>query len=119
MKIQRTELIPPGGEKKVLLHSCCAPCSSEVMEAMLASGINYAIFFYNPNIHPEREYLLRKDENIRFAEKTAFHSLMPIMTKTIGSPVQRGWNGSRNAVSAVLCALIGPLFMHMRTVFRS
>jgi predicted adenine nucleotide alpha hydrolase (AANH) superfamily ATPase len=39
------------------------------MEAMLASGIDYTIFFYNPNIHPKREYLLRKDENVRFAEK--------------------------------------------------
>jgi predicted adenine nucleotide alpha hydrolase (AANH) superfamily ATPase len=65
----RPVLAPPGGEKKVLLHSCCAPCSGEVMEAMLASGVEYTIFFYNPNIHPEREYLLRKDENIRFAEK--------------------------------------------------
>ena len=53
----RPMLTPPGGEKKVLLHSCCAPCSGEVMEAMLASGINYTIFFYNPIIHPEREYL--------------------------------------------------------------
>jgi predicted adenine nucleotide alpha hydrolase (AANH) superfamily ATPase len=66
---ERPVLTPPGGEKKVLLHSCCAPCSGEVMEAMLASGVDYTIFFYNPNIHPEREYLLRKDENIRFAEK--------------------------------------------------
>ena len=39
------------------------------MEAMLASGIDYTIFFYNPNIHPQKEYLLRKDENVRFAEK--------------------------------------------------
>ena len=66
---ERPVLVPPGGEKKVLLHSCCAPCSGEVMEAMLASGVEYTIFFYNPNIHPEREYLLRKEENIRFAEK--------------------------------------------------
>ena len=67
--VERPVLIPPGGEKTVLLHSCCAPCSGEVMEAMLASGVEYTIFFYNPNIHPEREYLLRKEENIRFAEK--------------------------------------------------
>jgi len=67
--VERPVLVPPGGEKKVLLHSCCAPCSGEVMEAMLASGVEYTIFFYNPNIHPEREYLLRKEENIRFAEK--------------------------------------------------
>lgn len=65
----RPVLETPGVHKKVLLHSCCAPCSGEVMEAMLASGIDYTIFFYNPNIHPHKEYLLRKDENVRFAEK--------------------------------------------------
>ena len=67
--MERPELTPPGGHKKVLLHSCCAPCSGEVMEAMTASGVDYTIFFYNPNIHPKREYELRKQENIRFAEK--------------------------------------------------
>jgi len=65
----RPILNPPDGHKKVLLHSCCAPCSGEVMEAMTASGIDYTIFFYNPNIHPKREYEIRKEENIRFAEK--------------------------------------------------
>ncbi|WP_337012192.1 epoxyqueuosine reductase QueH [Pantoea sp. AS142] len=66
---QRQPLPLPGGHNKVLLHSCCAPCSGEVMEAMLASGIEYTIYFYNPNIHPLKEYELRKEENIRFAEK--------------------------------------------------
>ena len=65
----RPVIEPPGGNKKVLLHSCCAPCSGEVMEAMTASGIDYTIYFYNPNIHPREEYELRKAENIRFAEK--------------------------------------------------
>jgi predicted adenine nucleotide alpha hydrolase (AANH) superfamily ATPase len=39
------------------------------MEAMAASGVDYTIFFYNPNIHPREEYELRKSENIRFAQK--------------------------------------------------
>ncbi|KAG1079414.1 hypothetical protein G6F40_016318 [Rhizopus arrhizus] len=39
------------------------------MEAMTASGIDYAIYFYNPNIHPVKEYEIRKQENIRFAEQ--------------------------------------------------
>lgn len=65
----REKLILPNGENKLLLHSCCAPCSGEVMEAIQASGIDYTIFFYNPNIHPKKEYELRKEENIRFAEK--------------------------------------------------
>ncbi|XAD56513.1 epoxyqueuosine reductase QueH [Salinicola lusitanus] len=66
---ERQALHLPQGHAKLLLHSCCAPCSGEVMEALHASGIDYAIFFYNPNIHPEKEYLQRKEENIRFAEQ--------------------------------------------------
>ena len=65
----RPILTPPNGQKKVLLHSCCAPCSGEVMEAMQASGIDFTIYFYNPNIHPLKEYEIRKNENIRFAEQ--------------------------------------------------
>lgn len=59
----------PDGHEKVLLHSCCAPCSGEVMEAMLDAGLELTIFFYNPNIHPREEYDLRKEENVRFAKK--------------------------------------------------
>ena len=65
----RDQLIVPNGEKKVLLHSCCAPCSGELMEAMVACSVKFEIFFYNPNIHPRREYEIRKNENIRFAHK--------------------------------------------------
>lgn len=65
----RPLLEPPHGEKKVLLHSCCAPCSGELIEAMIASNIDLTIFFYNPNIHPKKEYEIRKNENIRYAEK--------------------------------------------------
>lgn len=65
----RKRLALPEGHCKVLLHSCCAPCSGEVMESMLASGIEFSIFFYNPNIHPVKEYEIRKNENIRFAEQ--------------------------------------------------
>lgn len=66
---QRPVLDPPVPGARVLLHSCCAPCSGEVMEAIAASGVDMAIYFYNPNIHPRKEYELRKSENVRFAEK--------------------------------------------------
>jgi predicted adenine nucleotide alpha hydrolase (AANH) superfamily ATPase len=69
MNITREKLQLPNNANKLLLHSCCAPCSGEVMEAILASGIDFTIFFYNPNIHPRKEYEIRKDENVRFAEK--------------------------------------------------
>jgi len=65
----RKSLPLPNGHRKVLLHSCCAPCSGEVMEAMQLSGIEFTVFFYNPNIHPRQEYELRKGENIRFAQQ--------------------------------------------------
>ncbi len=67
MSFTRPILKTPNGEKRVLLHSCCAPCSGEVIEAMVASGIDLTIFFYNPNIHPKKEYEIRKSENIRYA----------------------------------------------------
>jgi len=72
---KRPKLSTPNGEKKLLLHSCCAPCAGEVMEALAASDIDTTIFFYNPNIHPIEEYEIRKEENIRFAKKLG----MPII----------------------------------------
>lgn len=66
---ERPELPTPNGEDGLLLHSCCAPCAGEVMEAVQASGIDFTVFFYNPNIHPKQEYEQRKSENIRFCEK--------------------------------------------------
>lgn len=62
-------LIESSGNQKVLMHSCCAPCASDLMERMKKSKIDLTIFFYNPNIHPKKEYEIRKNENIRFAEK--------------------------------------------------
>ena len=69
MLVDQPELIAPGGEDRLLLHSCCAPCAGDVMSELTRSGISYEILFYNPNIHPQREYELRKDENKRYADK--------------------------------------------------
>jgi predicted adenine nucleotide alpha hydrolase (AANH) superfamily ATPase len=52
-------------KKKLLLHSCCAPCSSYVIE-YLKDNFDITIYFYNPNISPEEEYLKRKEEIIKF-----------------------------------------------------
>ena len=69
----RPNLEIPNGEKKLLLHSCCAPCAGEIMEAVAISNIETTVFFYNPNIHPQEEYEIRKDENKRFCEKLGFN----------------------------------------------
>lgn len=49
----------------LLLHSCCAPCSSYVIE-YLRDYFNITIIYYNPNISPKEEYEKRKAEQIRF-----------------------------------------------------
>ena len=68
-KSDRPTLNAPGREQEILLHSCCAPCAGDVMNEITRSGIDYTILFYNPNIHPRREYELRKEENKRYADK--------------------------------------------------
>jgi predicted adenine nucleotide alpha hydrolase (AANH) superfamily ATPase len=55
--------------KPLLLHTCCAPCCCAILEQLLSEGIHPDLFFYNPNIHPEQEYLIRKNENIKFAQQ--------------------------------------------------
>ena len=46
---------------RLLLHACCGPCSSAVLER-LADHFKITIFYYNPNIHPQTEYVRRLDE---------------------------------------------------------
>lgn len=52
----------------ILLHSCCAPCSSHVID-VLSKNFNITILYYNPNIEPYEEYLKRKEEEIRFIKE--------------------------------------------------
>lgn len=53
---------------RLLLHSCCAPCSSYVIE-FLTKYFDITIFYYNPNISPKKEYLKRKEEQIRLIKE--------------------------------------------------
>jgi len=54
---------------KLLLHTCCAPCSVQCVEALAAEGVRPDLFWYNPNIHPYTEYRARRDSLKIFAEK--------------------------------------------------
>ncbi len=51
-----------------LLHVCCAPCSIVVIDE-LSKKYNLSVLFYNPNIHPEEEYLKRKKEVVRICKE--------------------------------------------------
>ncbi|MBR1648091.1 MAG: epoxyqueuosine reductase QueH [Alphaproteobacteria bacterium] len=54
---------------KILLLSCCAPCSCAVIEKLAGNHTDFAVVFYNPNIRPFSEYQKRRDENLRVCEK--------------------------------------------------
>lgn len=54
-----------GLKPSVLLHSCCAPCSTACLER-LCEFFSVTVFYYNPNIYPETEYFHRVDEQKRF-----------------------------------------------------
>ena len=58
----------PEDISEVLLHACCAPCSSAIVEWMMANGIRPVIYYFNPNIWPREEYEIRKQESKRHAE---------------------------------------------------
>ena len=58
----------PMGETRVLLHTCCAPCSSAIIEHLVGHGVTPVIYYCNPNIYPQEEYEIRKNECTRYAE---------------------------------------------------
>ena len=65
---KRGDIEVPMGERMVLLHTCCAPCSSAIVEAMMQNGITPVIYYCNPNIYPLEEYEIRKEECTRYAK---------------------------------------------------
>lgn len=65
---KKVNIEAPMGETTVLLHTCCAPCSSAIIEAMMSSGITPVIYYCNPNIYPQQEYEIRKEECTRYAQ---------------------------------------------------
>ena len=66
--MKKEAIVVPEGCREVLLHACCAPCSSAIVEWMLAHDVRPTIFYYNPNIWPREEYEIRKLESKRHAE---------------------------------------------------
>lgn len=65
---KKFEIEVPGGERHVLLHTCCAPCSSAIIEKLLQMDVRPTVFYCNPNIYPEEEYMKRKNECTRYCE---------------------------------------------------
>ncbi len=69
------EVMRESGGKRLLLHSCCAPCSSYCL-TQVAPVFRTTVFYFNPNLDSEEEYLRRKNEQIRLLEETGLADLI-------------------------------------------
>jgi len=54
---------------KLLLHSCCAPCSGAILETLVKEGVETTVYFCNPNIYPQEEYQKRKSEIEKYCDR--------------------------------------------------
>ena len=65
-----------GARPRLLLHACCGPCSSAVLER-LCQRFAVTVLYYNPNIE-DGEYEVRKAEQIRFLEETGWAEILGV-----------------------------------------
>lgn len=69
------EIMAEAAGKRLLLHSCCAPCSSYCLE-QLAPAFRITVFYFNPNLDCREEYEKRKAEEVRFLAETGLADLL-------------------------------------------
>ena len=61
---------------KLLMHTCCAPCSVYCIDSLREEGIEPDIFWFNPNIHPYTEYKARRDTLIQYSGMANFNLIV-------------------------------------------
>jgi len=90
--------------KKLLLHVCCAPCSTSVIEE-LQQNFEVAVFFYNPNIHPIKEQELRKKEAVAYCQKIGipFFSEQPDVKLWFDMVKDKKWATERSGERCSSC----------------
>ncbi len=81
LELNRTlsEIERSGKRPRLLLHACCAPCSSYVLE-YLSKYFNITLYFYNPNISPESEYVFRSEELKRLVFEMPLNGIADVVT---------------------------------------
>ena len=78
MEEEINKIIESNIKPKILLHSCCAPCSTHCIKT-LTPYFDITVLYYNPNIEPYEEYLKRKEEEIRFINEFPHTNKIDIM----------------------------------------
>ncbi len=73
------DLSTRGERKSLLLHACCAPCSSYILE-YLSQYFDITLFFFNPNISPKEEYRFREEELRRLIDQMPLHADVKLLS---------------------------------------
>ena len=85
----KKDLALPEGANGLVVHCCCAPCSTSLVECLIFNKIKPLMFFYNPNIYPLEEYekrskVIAMDESRIFCERFAVElSDIPMLEKVV------------------------------------
>ena len=91
--------------KKFLLHVCCAPCAAYIFEELKERGFEVTAFYYNPNIFPEEEYKIRKNEAEKYCKEKGINLIVEDRLETVEDCVSLGmkailinrpWNQKEN-----------------------
>lgn len=92
-----------GRRPRLLLHSCCAPCSSAVL-AYLSEYFRITLFYYNPNISTEAEFTHRAEELLRLVKEMGLSDIevrVPTYCHQEFLEIARDWSRSRSEAHAV------------------
>lgn len=86
--------------KEILLHCCCAPCSSAILEWMLNNDVHPTLYYCNPNIFPEQEYIIRKNELTHYASRLGLRVI-----DDDHDPEWEGWDNYHQNWKDAVCGL--------------
>lgn len=86
---------------KLLLLSCCAPCSCAVIDNLAKENVDFAVLFYNPNISPAAEYEKGVRKTNGFAYPGMFLLFLWNTIPTTGLKLSKDWKTNRNGANAV------------------
>ena len=111
------EALPSSPLPRLLLHACCAPCSSYVLE-YLSRYFDITLLFYNPNIFPSEEYEKRYAELKRLVQELPHPNPISFAVCSYDPDAffQRyaGWNHFQKAAPAVLYVIVSGLLKRQR-----
>ena len=102
--IPDVKLQAPLEVQQVLLHTCCAPCSSAIVECLLRNGITPVIFYSNDNIYPREEFDIREGECLRYARSLGLEVVEDPYDHERWLPLAAGLEDARNAARAAWSA---------------